>query len=387
MTTETQRLPRLLGLAACTLFAPLAQAGLPPGISGAWYNPAQSGHGLSIEIIAPNRALAFWYTYDSAGNPVTLYIDGPIVGRSIEATALAPRGMRFGEFNSADLQMPEWGEVSIAFDSCNSATLSWTTPSAEFGSGSTPLSRLTSIDGLTCELDATAAGPQGIRSLAIETRRDGFVLPSTGYAAIDPDGVLWALEPTGDDTVPGATFVSQPSRLLRAQLRADGESTVSRFLTNWHFAQPNAQPALSAAWTANGAGGVLRMSVPPATQEDWSLSASSATQVMPLSAATLARQYTVATRGQFVNFDLRLDIAADGELCLQDTPPAQTCRISGRVWISDSANGFVDFELSDRLTPANPPFRGRGWLQQEGGVERLVLVGDNGSTGFGLIGR
>lgn len=380
---------RLMGLAACALLSPLAHASLPPGISGAWYNPAQSGHGLSIEIIAPDRALAFWYTYDAAGNPVTLYIDGPIIGRSIEATAFAPRGMRFGEFNSADLQMPEWGEVSIAFDSCNNGTLNWTTNSAEFGSGSTPLKRLTAIDGLACELDATAAGPQGIRSLAIETRRSGFVIPRTGYAAIDPEGVLWALEPvnTRADAVPGRTYVGEASRLLRAQLRAEGESTVSRFLTTWHFAQPNAEPALSAAWTANGAGGVLRMSVPPATEEHWSLSASSATHVMPLSAATLARRYTVPTQGQFVGFDLRLDITADGDLCLLDSAPAETCRISGRVWVSDSANGFVDFELGDRLTPASPPFRGRGWLQREAGVERLVLVGDNGSTGFGLIGR
>jgi hypothetical protein len=108
---------------------------------------------------------------------------------------------------------------------------------------------------------------------------------------------------------------------------------------------------------------------------------------MPLSAATLARRYTVPTQGQFFGVDLRLDIAADGSLCLLDAAPSETCRISGRVWVSDSANGFVDFELSDRLTQANPPFRGRGWLQREAGVERLVLVGDNGSTGFGLIGR
>ena len=39
----------------------IASAALPPGISGSWYNPQQSGHGLSIDMLSRDRALV-WRT-------------------------------------------------------------------------------------------------------------------------------------------------------------------------------------------------------------------------------------------------------------------------------------------------------------------------------------
>ena len=45
----------------------------PPSIradlSGSWYNPAQSGHGLMVEILDNQRVVLAWYTYDASGNP------------------------------------------------------------------------------------------------------------------------------------------------------------------------------------------------------------------------------------------------------------------------------------------------------------------------------
>ncbi len=133
------------------LLPSLASAQLPPGISGAWYNPQQSGHGLSIEILDDKRALAFWYVYDPQGNPVHLYLDGRIEGRRIEATAYAPRGMRFGSFRREDLELPVWGEVALDFSSCDKALLQWDSDRPEYGSGSSEVQRLTRISGLDCE--------------------------------------------------------------------------------------------------------------------------------------------------------------------------------------------------------------------------------------------
>ena len=49
-----------------------AQAALPAGLSGGWFNPQASGHGLSVQILDPERALMFWYVYDHEGKPMPL---------------------------------------------------------------------------------------------------------------------------------------------------------------------------------------------------------------------------------------------------------------------------------------------------------------------------
>ena len=79
------------------MMAPLLVHGeLPPGISGAWYDPAAPGHGVSVEILEGQRALVFWSVFDPLGAPLTLYTEAGIEGGSIIGTAYAPPGMRFG---------------------------------------------------------------------------------------------------------------------------------------------------------------------------------------------------------------------------------------------------------------------------------------------------
>ena len=69
----------VLGLSNTTL------AEVRPEYSGSWYNPSQSGHGFSIEVISPEHTIAYWYTYDSVGNPIFLFADGTNAGDRIEA--------------------------------------------------------------------------------------------------------------------------------------------------------------------------------------------------------------------------------------------------------------------------------------------------------------
>jgi hypothetical protein len=63
------------------------------------------------------------------------------------------------------------------------------------------------------------------------------------------------------------------------------------------------------------------------------------------------------------------------------------CRLVGRLQSVATNPAFVEFELEDRDFPTQSAYRGRGWLQGDAGTQRLVLVGDNGPTGFGLVGR
>lgn len=146
--------------AAVALAVPaLTSAALPVGLSGSWYNPTQSGTGFSIQMLSPSNALVFWYSTDPAGNPFNLYIETRVEDGSLVGRALAPRGLRFGEWNRADLRTPAWGDVRIDFIDCDNASVRWT-PNGEAGAGfapgNMPLRRLTRIEGNRCEFSTEA---------------------------------------------------------------------------------------------------------------------------------------------------------------------------------------------------------------------------------------
>lgn len=370
-------IPRSLACLALLLPA-LAAAQLPPGISGAWYNPEQSGHGLSVEILDNERALAFWYVYDPQGNPVHLYLDGRIEGRRIEATAYAPRGMRFGSFRREDLNMPVWGEVALDFSSCDRGLLQWDSDLPGYGSGSSEIRRLTRIAGLDCDLNAN---PPTAYALTID--RDVYP-DGRGYAARDEQGRLWALETVSafhPDAIPVTGYVGFPGALIKARPREDLTVELSRYsMAPWL----NAPSAVSSAdWQIGADGGVLALQLDNGSSERWQLAPSASPLSQPLTLASLAQNWRVVTRTQFFNLPVGLRIGADGSLCFD---LGSDCRYRGTVSLHTGSAGFFEFSLSD-TTRSDMPFVGRGWLQGEGDSLHIVLVGDNGPTGFGLVGH
>ncbi|SDD12834.1 hypothetical protein [Aquimonas voraii] len=381
-------IPRSLACLALLLPA-LASAQLPPGISGAWYNPEQSGHGLSVQILEDQRALAFWYVYDAEGNPVHLYLDGRIEGRRIEATAYAPRGMRFGSFRDTDLRMPVWGEVALDFSSCDRGLLQWDSDQPGYGSGSSEIHRLTHIAGLDCELGDAAQSAFALFT-GIEQSAASGVRP-TAYAALDENQTLWMLTPlaTRADAVPGRSFVGDPGAVTRARIKQDSGLEFSRYASDWIFGRANALQPMRAEGSFDTEGGSLSFSFDAGRGSSLSLSPSTQQAVAPLTTGLLAGRWPVPMRGQFFDTVGELDIGGEGELCLRVGlfELEAGCRLQGRLRVASANPGFVEFELEDLEFPAQAAYRGRGWVQREGGLQRLVLVGDNGATGFGLIGR
>lgn len=149
---------RHLAVAAALASPALASAALPTGLSGSWYSPTHSGTGFSIQMLSDDGALVFWYSTDPDGNPFNVYIEARVEGRSLVGRGLAPSGLRFGEWDRADLRVPAWGDVRIHFNDCDSAHLSWVpngVAGTGFAPGSAPLRRLTRIDGLDCEFPAS----------------------------------------------------------------------------------------------------------------------------------------------------------------------------------------------------------------------------------------
>ncbi|WP_154224198.1 choice-of-anchor B family protein [Marinicella rhabdoformis] len=132
---------------------------LPPTINihsyhtGLWFNTEQSGHGLSLEVLADNRMAVYWYTYDKDGNQMWLVGTGTFEGnKAILDVARTSQAMFPPLFNPDDLNTEIWGQFEIEFSDCNNLNFTWF-PNQEsgFDSGEMTMTRLTEIPGLSCQ--------------------------------------------------------------------------------------------------------------------------------------------------------------------------------------------------------------------------------------------
>lgn len=121
------------------------------GFSGSWFNPERDGHGLILEITnspsGDTQAVASWYHYaaDGSGEQIWLIGNGPVIGDTAIVELVQTNGAVFGDdFNSDDVTRINWGQVRIKFNSCTDATLSYDSLVEGYGSGTEPLTRLTS---------------------------------------------------------------------------------------------------------------------------------------------------------------------------------------------------------------------------------------------------
>jgi plastocyanin len=123
-----------------------------PGMTGAWYDPAQSGHGLLIEILSDNRFLATWFAFNPAGTQQAWFTGvGTYSANTATIThAVQPSGGRWiPKFDPNSIVFVTWGALTFTFTDCNHGKLDFIS-SAGYGSGSMNLTRLTLPAGLTC---------------------------------------------------------------------------------------------------------------------------------------------------------------------------------------------------------------------------------------------
>ncbi len=135
-------------------------------MSGSWYNPMQSGHGLSVEVLSPERTIFYWYVYNPDGTPTFLVADGENRGDTIFATLYHHTGMRWGEFDPNDDEQMVWGEATLQFINCGAALFAYEATHSQqdipFGEGQTELTKLVGIDHLPCAENRVVGIYQGI---------------------------------------------------------------------------------------------------------------------------------------------------------------------------------------------------------------------------------
>ncbi|MBS0320044.1 MAG: hypothetical protein JSR18_05850, partial [Proteobacteria bacterium] len=97
--------------------------------NGWWWNPAQSGHGVSIGQQG-NVMFVAWFTYDTAGKPMWIIMGGPMTdGATFSGTfnrAHGPVGVALGTpYDPAKVTSEQVGTGTIVFSDLHHATLSW----------------------------------------------------------------------------------------------------------------------------------------------------------------------------------------------------------------------------------------------------------------------
>ncbi|MBP6692588.1 MAG: hypothetical protein KA162_09150, partial [Xanthomonadales bacterium] len=121
--------------------------------AGTWYNPAQDGHGLMLQVVgtaASRQLLAIWYVYQD-GAQRWLVGQGPIAGDSATLDLVSTRGGGFPPaFDPAQVVREAWGTLRFTAIDADRARIDWNSTQAGYGTGSMALRRLSSLYGNAC---------------------------------------------------------------------------------------------------------------------------------------------------------------------------------------------------------------------------------------------
>ncbi|MEM9530022.1 MAG: S8 family serine peptidase [Pseudomonadota bacterium] len=154
-----------------------AQKSLNGSLTGAFYDPRRDGEGFLIDVIAEDTAVAYWFTFDNAGNQAWLVGVGTIEGGNILLPdVLITRGGEFGEgFDPDDVVRSPWGVIGFNFTADgNRASMAYGGP-ASFGAGGYFMVRLTGIADTPVTFDQPARRVQATARVADNVITDGDV--------------------------------------------------------------------------------------------------------------------------------------------------------------------------------------------------------------------
>ena len=133
---------------------------LQRGLAGTLWNPERAGEGVMLDF-EPRSAVPgvffSWFTFDPSGAPVWLVAFSGFnftTGTAGAMVVFQARGAQFGaQFNPQDVELIEWGVVSLELPDCDSGTLTYNGvfPDGQAASGSIDLVRFTDgLNAFTC---------------------------------------------------------------------------------------------------------------------------------------------------------------------------------------------------------------------------------------------
>ena len=147
---QLTRLSRVMGIdCGHALLAPEHPAGR---LSGSWYDPNRSGEGYVLEVLADQRTLVYWFSYDAEGRRRWFFGTGVVAeDRLVFEDMFTTRGGIFGPgFDPQAVEINPWGGLQLDL-ACDGGTARFEPTENGFPAGTLDLTRLTRLDGLDCE--------------------------------------------------------------------------------------------------------------------------------------------------------------------------------------------------------------------------------------------
>jgi hypothetical protein len=144
------RLSRVMGIDCGKIASPPVLEAMR--LSGSWYDPSHSGEGYVLEVLADQRVLAYWFSFDMEGNRRWFFGTGEISGSKLifEEMHTTIGGVFGPGFDPLAVEVKSWGSLELELD-CASGTARFTPEEEGFPAGSLNLTRLTFLDGLKCD--------------------------------------------------------------------------------------------------------------------------------------------------------------------------------------------------------------------------------------------
>jgi hypothetical protein len=137
---------------------------IEPGTSAIWVDRERNGEGFMLEVLPENRALVYWYTYDTEGQQDWYYAVGEIRGNRILFNELLQ--VENGQFgpghDPAAVQNIVVGSASFTWSSCDEGVMDWRLDQqGDYRTGRMNLERLTHLMGLPCTTGQAVPGAPG----------------------------------------------------------------------------------------------------------------------------------------------------------------------------------------------------------------------------------
>lgn len=180
----------------------IGDAGIGAGISGMWFDAANPGHGVIMQVLdggadpAPDKLVAYWNVFDNSGNQLNVFGLGDIApnGTTVSVPVSSGSGGRFPPaFMSSQVTQTPFGTLAFSFSNCNTGSMAVTPTRSGFSPVTIPLTRLSNVVDLPCTFLSAGQidrnGRPAINTALID------LLASTGKKdaynrAVDPAG--WA---------------------------------------------------------------------------------------------------------------------------------------------------------------------------------------------------
>jgi hypothetical protein len=132
-----------------------------PGTSAAWFDPSRNGEGFMLEVLADQRAVMYWFTYDDEGRQDWFVAVGEIRGnRMLFPELLRVSGGVFGpDFDPEQVVRTSVGSAAFTWSSCEAGVFKWLLDGdgGPLRQGRMNLARLSSVMGIECGRPPDAA--------------------------------------------------------------------------------------------------------------------------------------------------------------------------------------------------------------------------------------